>query len=148
MIQRIQSVFLLLVAIATTILLFSPVGHLVEGNSIHDFFNLHIVHADGTRDYAPWALFAILCVVTLLAVVSIFLYKKRMLQIRLGIFSIILLVGYYIVLAVFIGMLKHDAEFTPSWAICLPFISIVFSWLAIRAIGKDEMLVRAYDRLR
>ena len=29
-----------------------------------------------------------------------------------------------------------------------PFISIILNWLAIRGIGADEALVKAYDRLR
>ena len=37
--------------------------------------------ADGTKDYAPWALFVILLVVAVLAFGTIFLFKKRMLQI-------------------------------------------------------------------
>jgi hypothetical protein len=35
-----------------------------------------------------------------------------------------------------------------SWPVCLPFVALILNWLAIRAIGKDEMLVKAYDRLR
>ncbi len=30
----------------------------------------------------------------------------------------------------------------------LPFINIILTYLAIRAIGKDEALVRSLDRLR
>lgn len=58
--------------------------------------------ADGTKDYAPWALFVILLVVAVLAFGTIFLFKKRMLQIRLTIFSTILLIGYYATLVTFI----------------------------------------------
>ena len=52
--------------------------------------------------------------------------------------------GFYM----FVLCLKGDASFVPSWTVCLPLISIILSWLAIRAIGKDEMLVKAYERLR
>ena len=104
---------------------------------------------DGTMNYAPWALFAILMVVAILSLVTIFLYRKRMLQIRLTLFSSIILVGYYVTLAAFVwGTLKECGSFTPSWTLCLPLISIILNWLAIRAIGKDEMLVKAYERLR
>ena len=30
----------------------------------------------------------------------------------------------------------------------VPLVAIILNWLAIRAIGKDEVLVKAYDRLR
>ena len=105
--------------------------------------------ADGTKDYAPWALFVILLVVAVLAFGTIFLFKKRMLQIRLTIFSTILLIGYYATLVTFIFMLKEESKtFSPSWTVCLPLVAIILNWLAIRAIGKDEVLVKAYDRLR
>ena len=48
----------------------------------------------------------------------------------------------------FVFMLKGENSFAPSWTVILPLISIILDWLAIRAIGKDEMLVKAYERLR
>lgn len=117
--------------------------------SVSDMTNLAVIAPDGTMNYAPWALFAILMVVAILSLVTIFLYRKRMLQIRLTLFSSIILVGYYVTLAAFVwGTLKECGSFTPSWTLCLPLISIILNWLAIRAIGKDEMLVKAYERLR
>ena len=74
-----------------------------------------------------------------------------MLQIRLTIFNTIVLVGYYLVLAYFVvnpDKAFDDYSFMPSWNVCLPLVSIILNWLAIRAIGKDEMLVKAYERLR
>ena len=149
MIQRIQSVYLLAVTILMIICMCSPVGSIIAGTQeISEFGNLFITLPNGTKDYAPWALFVILLVVAVLAFGTIFLFKNRMLQIRLTIFSSVLLIGYYITLVAFILMLADGASFTPSWTICLPFVSIVLNWLAIRSIGADEALVKAYDRLR
>ena len=106
---------------------------------------------DGVKDYAPWAMFVILVVAALLSFTTIFMFKKRMLQIRLTIFNTIVLVGYYLVLAYFVvnpDKAFDDYSFMPSWTVCLPLVSIILNWLAIRAIGKDEMLVKAYERLR
>ena len=117
--------------------------------SVSALTNLCLTMADGTKDYAPWALFVILLVVAVLAFGTIFLFKKRMLQIRLTIFSTILLIGYYATLVTFIFMLKEESmTFSLSWTVCLPLVAIILNWLAIRAIGKDEVLVKAYDRLR
>jgi uncharacterized membrane protein len=71
-----------------------------------------------------------------------------MLQIRLTIFSSVVLIGYYLVMAALIFMTAEETSFTPSWTICLPFVGIILNWLAIRGIGADEALVKAYDRLR
>ena len=149
MIQRIQSVYLLVVTILMIICMCNPVGSIIAStNEISEFGNLCITLPDGTKDYALWALFAILMVVAILSFVTIFLFKKRMLQIRLTIFSSIMLIGYYLALVALALMLAEGTSFTPSWIICLPFVAIVLNWLAIRGIGADEALVKAYDRLR
>ena len=86
MIQRIQSVYLLVVTILIIICLCSPVGSYIGSDySVSALTNLCLTMADGTKDYAPWALFVILLVVAVLAFGTIFLFKKRMLQIRLTI---------------------------------------------------------------
>ena len=149
MIQRIQTVYLLAVTILMIVCICTSVGSIISAdNQISAFTNLSIELPDGTKDYAPWALFAILLVVAVLSFVTIFLFKKRMLQIRLTIFSSVMLIGYYITLGAYIFMLAEDTSFTPSWSVCLPFAAIVLNWLAIRGIGADEALVKAYDRLR
>ena len=149
MIQRIQTVYLLVVAILMVVMMSLPVGSFVAADYTATVFNnLSLVAAEGPADYAPWAMFAILMVSAVVTLGTIFLYKKRMLQIRLTIFNIILLLGYYGTLVTFVFMLKGENSFTPSWTVILPLISIILDWLAIRAIGKDEMLVKAYERLR
>ena len=149
MIQRIQSVYLLVVSILMVICMCNPIGSIIAStNEISEFGNLCITLPDGTKDYAPWALFTILLVVAVLAFGTIFLFKKRMLQIRLTIFSSVMLIGYYLAVVAYIFMLAEETNFTPSWTICLPLIGIILNWLAIRGIGADEALVKAYDRLR
>lgn len=150
MIQRIQSIYLLIVAVLMVVCLCNPLGSLINvNNEISEFTNLYIVTVDGMKDYTPWALFVLLFIVAIIAFVTIFLFKKRMLQIRLTIFGSILLLGYYVTLLVFATtVLSEDVSYTPSWLVCLPFVAIVLNWLAIRSIGADEALVKAYDRLR
>lgn len=149
MIQRIQTVYLLIVAIIAVVVVSLPVGSLITpDNVICEMGNLSITAPDGTANYEPWALFAIQIVSGMLALGTIFLYRKRMLQIRLCLFNLILLIGYYVTFGVFVYMLKGESQFVPAWNICLPFAGIILNWLAIRAIGKDEVLVRSYNSLR
>lgn len=147
MIQRIQSVYLLVVTILLIVCLCTPIATSIYDGNVSNFTNLYITAEDGTKDYAPWALFVILIIASLVAFGTIFLFKKRMLQIRLTIFNTILLIGYYATLITFVCM-SEWTDLTVSWTICLPLIAIILNWLAIRAIGKDEVLVKAYDRLR
>ena len=149
MIQRIQSVYLLVVTILMVICMCSPIGSIItSANEISELGNLCITFPDGTKDYSPWALFVILLVVAALSFVTIFLFKKRMLQIRLTIFSSVVLIGYYMALVAYLFMLAEDTTFSASWTICLPFAALILNWLAIRGIGADEALVKAYARLR
>ena len=149
MIQRIQSVYLLIVTILMVVCLCNPVGTIIsENKEISEFGTLFISLPDGTKDYAPWALFVILLLVAILAFGTIFLFKKRMLQIRITIFSTILLIGYYLTFIAYIFMLAENTTFSASWSVCLPLVGIILNWLAIRGIGADEALVKAYDRLR
>ena len=85
-----------------------------------------------------------------MALGTIFLFRNRILQIRMTIFNSLLLVGYYLAFVAFLFVFRSrlDASFHLSWGLCLPFVSLVLNYLAIRAIGKDEVLVRAADRLR
>lgn len=147
MIQRIQSVYLLVVTILLVACLCTPLATSIYDGNVSKFTNLYVMAEDGAKEYSPWALFAILLIASLISFGTIFLYKKRMLQIRLTIFNTILLVGYYATLITFICM-SEWTDLTASWTICLPLVAIILNWLAIRAIGKDEMLVKAYDRLR
>ena len=86
----------------------------------------------------------------LVAFATIFLYKNRMLQIRMSIFNSLLLVGYYIAFIAFYFALKSDAKFCSGLVghfVLATGISIVLNVLAIRAIGRDEVMVKAADRL-
>ena len=152
MIHRIQSVYLLLITACLAVCLFMPVGRCVTaGVTSAELYNLRLIMADGASDYTYWALFALLLSTAIISFVTIFLYKKRMLQVRMTIFSIILLLGYCITYGWFAYDLINafpNAEFKVSWAVSLPVISIILEYLAFRGIMKDEMLIRTLDRLR
>ena len=150
MIQRIQSVYLLLVAIILGSTLFIPFGYFStdEGLTSALFRPVGLAMEHGT--YSTWGLFALLSISAILAFATIFLFKRRPLQIRLSIFNSLLMVGYYGVLIFFILKLRSelDASFFMKWTICLPIIAFILNYLAIRGIGRDEVLVRAADRIR
>ncbi|MGL5937723.1 MAG: DUF4293 domain-containing protein [Phocaeicola sp.] len=149
MIQRIQTIYLLVVTILLVTTLTLPVGTFVNPDlTLSELTNLTLTEADGVKTYAPWALFALLLTASFLSFGTIFLFKKRMLQIRIVIFSTILLMGYYGTFVAFMILLKEGSSFDFSYSVLFPFIAIVLNWLAIRAIGKDEMLVKSYNRLR
>lgn len=151
MIQRIQSLYLLVSAILGVVCLSMPLGQFftADNEQIADLYNLWLRSVEtGAHNFAPWALFALLLFVTALTLLNIFFYKQRALQMRTLVFCMILLVGYYAYLIFFVLMNKLDGGFTPSVTAALPFVCIVLDYLAFRGILKDELLVRSLDRLR
>ncbi|MBQ2068175.1 MAG: DUF4293 domain-containing protein [Paludibacteraceae bacterium] len=97
-----------------------------------------------------WGLTVATILIPLLALVDIFLFKKRILQARLNIFSVMLCLGYYGVLAIY-GWLAKEA-LGVEWHILpwssIPAVCLVLTFMATRRILKDEALVRAADRIR
>ena len=66
-------------------------------------------------------------------------------------FGSLLLIGYYIAFFAFMFILKNDLNamaFQLGWALCLPAVCIILNYLAFRAIYRDELMVKAADRLR
>ena len=97
----------------------------------------------------------VLAVTTLLPLVTIFLYNKRLVQIRLCVSEIVLLVGSAIFISLYCYRLYEVLSgvmsgmiFSVSFAAIMPVVSIIFVVLAIRGIAKDEALVRSLDRIR
>ncbi len=126
-----------------------PVGYFVDGSGLEFVFKPLGLQVKDTF-HSTWGLFGILLLSAIIACCTIFLFRNRMLQIRMAIFNSILLIGYYGVFLVFMFMLKADldASFRLSWALSLPLVSIILNYLALRAIGRDEVMVKAADRLR
>lgn len=149
MIQRIQTVYLLISVALLTTMMFLTLGTFVSAdNVLTEMTSLALTQGGSVVSNRPWALFAELAVADAVVFVTIFLYKKRMLQIRLATFAAIILVGWYATLFIFIYIMKDEAAFSYSWHDILPLVAILADWMAIRAIGADEVLVRSYDRLR
>lgn len=150
MIQRIQTIYLLLVVALGTALMFLPVVQLVtpEDAAMQQMWELTPLSITVLNGW--WGLTLATVLIPALALVDIFLYKKRLLQARLNIFTVMLCLGWYGVLAImiwFAGM-NMGTEWHIEFAACLPLICLVLTMMATRAILKDEALVRAADRIR
>lgn len=141
MIQRIQSVWLLLAAILGFVFTQVPifVGSLV-GNVVKRFLPTESL-----------LLFAISVAVSLLAIACIFLYKNRPLQLKLSIIGILASV---VIIAIEVWQIsRFEAENSLLkgsyyWGSLLPIAIMVCFILAASAIRKDEKLVKSLDRLR
>ena len=97
MLQRIQTVYLLIIMALTIAILFLPLAVLQSGDQLFTFdaTGISTMAAQPELIYPTWGLFALTIVISLLALLTIFLFKKRILQIRICVFNAILMLGFY-----------------------------------------------------
>ncbi len=138
MIQRIQSVYLLLSSLFFTFFLLFPVFNVTTETGI-------IAEKATENTY-----FIVLAAILILGSLgNVFLYKNRVLQKNVGWLLLLLniflagIMGYHF-------YLEGRAENTVSIAFgaIFPIVTLIFIPLAIYNINKDEKLVRSLDRLR
>ncbi|MDO5664281.1 MAG: DUF4293 domain-containing protein [Bacteroidia bacterium] len=150
MLQRIQTVFLILASVCMLVATVTPLASFFyNGDPV--VFEAMGMHRNGNLENSTWALFVIGAFSSLLAIITVFLFKTRMLQIRISIFNIFLMVGFYLYFAFLIFRINPEAglQFQKiGVGIIMPVIAIIFTYLAIRKIGADEVLVRSLNRLR
>jgi 4-amino-4-deoxy-L-arabinose transferase-like glycosyltransferase len=137
MLQRIQTIYLLLAFIATGVLpFFIPLWTMNDGKEF--LFMQNQVYV------------ALLGLSTTLTLVSIVSYKKRQNQFVMGRLNMIL---NLILLGLFVYRSLNVSGETPAVSekgigMFLPIVAIVLLVLANKAIKKDEDLVKSVDRLR
>lgn len=146
MIQRIQSLYLLLAAAAGAAALSFDLWRATLSNGVKQPVNAA----------SNYLLFVLYIIIILLALVTIFLFKKRKLQFRLTIFNILFGFGalgyqYYVVQQTANklnsgGIIITSASY--QLASFLPIVIIILLFLAARGIYKDEKLIKSLDRLR
>lgn len=157
MIQRIQTIYLLVAAICSVVCLSLPLGRYVDdGLLTAKLYNLCIMQMGGAEhvfSFAAVPLFVILLLVVVISLYTVFMYRNRKLQMRLCSFSSLLVIGWYIVYAVLAKLWGGSIDvtslsFAPGVGAALPAVALIFNLMARRAINADEKLVRAADRIR
>ncbi|WP_438962977.1 DUF4293 domain-containing protein [Nonlabens sp.] len=136
MIQRIQTIYLLIAAAVSGGLIF-VVSLWVDGKG-NEFVAMDVM-----------SYFAAFVVSALLSLVAIFIYNNRKLQTvinRLNILLNLILLGVFVYRL--LTMSGETAVSEKGIGMLIPIISIVFLVLANRAIRRDEQLVKSADRFR
>ena len=153
MIQRIQTLYLLLVAACVGGALHFPWGSFFtpDGKAYSfEAFSVMQQVGQGAESIHFWALGAVLVVCGLSALVAIFCFKKRMLQSRFCIFNLVAFFGFYLCWLIFLLIEKGrlDASFGFHFGAAFPLLAGIFDFLALNAILRDEGKARAYERIR
>lgn len=157
MLQRKQTVLLLLAVLCGVLTFFFPVDTFQRGDQAYVFRTTGLFLPDGTpvpdaSTKVPFA--AVLGVLSAALLVAVFLYRNRPRQILFVRSSYILLLA--VVAFLFItdtsitAYLEKGGNVTNHYgaSALLPVAMLVLAFLAERGIRKDEALVRSMDRLR
>ena len=183
MIQRIQSFYLVLVVVGIILMFKFPIANYTATTPTGDIsaalqlLNTSSVQTDDMLDYRfvgddtakmpfKWVLPIVAAIIAIIALVSLFLYKNRVLQMRVVafafLFNVVLIFliffwaingtggsGGYLKALQDTGLMGSEIAtnmLTPGTIV--PIVTVILLFLAQRAIKKDEMKVRAADRLR
>lgn len=99
-----------------------------------------------------WSLWLVTGAIAGMSIVNIFLFKNRILQFRINIFSIILCLGYYALLAMMtwfaVQRSAQPINWHPTVYAAMPLVAMILLIMATKRILADEALVRSMDRLR
>ena len=138
MIQRIQTVYLLLVTIACVVFIFIPFGLQLKPDETAEI----LIAKNYMLDMAGALIIAVV------AFASIFLFNNRKLQMKVVLLNSLLSVLYIAFLTY--GILQHVGLPNYGFKIgaILPVFILIFNMLAYAGIKSDENLVKSMDRLR
>ncbi|MFZ0471799.1 MAG: DUF4293 domain-containing protein [Bacteroidales bacterium] len=151
MIQRIQTLFLIAILVLSGLMFTGDLINMDNGTG-----TVFTISFDGLGEKGGeiiqhlWPLTVILVIVPLLALIAIFLFKRRQLQMRITMLVLLLSLGTLLLGAFYIIMFDRKMEITVIWQVkaVFPLVSAILAWLAYRSILKDDLMVRSYDRLR
>jgi glucan phosphoethanolaminetransferase (alkaline phosphatase superfamily) len=157
MIERIQTVFLFIVALSLVIVLIFPVWKKenIGNRSAISLTSISLTHteANEVKHNVQTFYIAIFAVIAAgIAIYTIFQYKNRMLQIRLCLLNTLFICAV-------LGLMVYFTNLAEPWvkvpqygqfgvSFFAPAVALIFNMLARRAIQKDEKLVRSSERLR
>ena len=147
MIQRKQSIFLLLVIASSILMFIFPIVSYTFGETTVSY-PLAPFDVPGNTSPLIYGLFVLNCGLFVTSFMCLMLFHNRKKQIKVSriviVFLILIIVGVF-----FIPL--HTSETSVKsyhWVIGLPIASTVFTFLAAYFIKKDEELVRSADRIR
>lgn len=153
MIQRVQSLFLFLATISSALMVYFPFSQMMtaDGELLKLYCTgLHNIPQD-TLVYNTWPMCVLIVVSGLISFITIIIFQRRVLQMRFCVYNILLSIALFILVLFY--FFKFKGEFGAdlhsfSFTIILPLVNIILLFQAFRAIRRDDLLIKSYDRLR
>ncbi len=159
MIQRIQTIYLLVATIIASLLLISPIYHIKSlTGEVLGTFGAYGVTSEGQAGTFPVYILFIVMILLCLAGLLLFKNRKRQLMVtRLNLMLHFIVAIFFLVFSFagedylkgkIAGVDSSNLIVTFDYGYYLLFLGIPFLLLAIRGIRRDEELLRSIDRIR
>ena len=152
--QRKQTIFLVITAACSALMIFFPIWVAVDKDAEKMLFALHYTIKDGdVRDthYFPYLLCAVFAVAsTTVAILEIGKFENRLLQLKLGALNSLLMTGAIGTAVYFATRLIKANQLGGEYGLgmYLPALAMISNLIANRFIRRDEKLVRDSERIR
>ena len=145
---------MLIVTALMAVTLFAPLAWFAGEAGEFGLYAFSLKTAAGEAVQPTVYMGVVLALACVLPFITIFLFKRRLLQLRLCVVEMVLLVGsavmegvfYFLSYRVFAEQTFHTQVLKP--AVVLPLVCLLFAYLAARAVFRYELMVRAADRIR
>jgi hypothetical protein len=147
-IQRIQTVYLIIAIILMVVFAFFPALSFELGGREFVYGALETGKV-GVTHFDPLMLMLIV-LISLLALIDIFLYKNLQRQMTVCFVDIIIGLAMLVAICIQAYMVgtRDGVTLTWQWYLALPVLSIIFLMLAHKSMSKDKKMLRDSDRLR
>jgi hypothetical protein len=154
MLQRIQSLFIVISLLLWVLIYFSPLASVYDSTEIYQLkiSGLGMLTESGTELISrllPLMIFFIS--VSIIQISALFLYRRRRLQMRFCIYSAISQAGFLMLVFYYVYQTSSgESDISVAWnfPVILPVCSAILNLISYRFILKDERLVRSIDRIR
>jgi hypothetical protein len=144
--------YLFVVFILSILLYTGPLAFVSTGDGGYFLKHSGVFDLSGEKqDVSTWPLTVMISISVLLSFFTIFSYMKRPRQMRLTLFLMFFNLGLVGIAYYYVSYVMHNFggdQFVFQWRVVIPPIMLVLLILAFRGIRKDELMVRAYDRVR
>ncbi len=154
MIQRIQTLYLLLADLLIASLFFFPIAEFIGKDKnmywlyLSGLKSTDSLEVEKTQEF--WLVLLLSSVILLMINLIIFQYRNRKRQLIFSNLTVMLLLGLtsmmYFDIWKIRGLLGGSYSMQPTFT--FPLIAMILIYLAMRGIKKDEDLVKSIDRIR
>ena len=154
MFQRIQTLFIIISLAMWIVLGYYPIAAVFDSSVIYHLKinGIYIQKAETMEMYSKiYPLLIIYSVAAVIQLFSLFLFKRRTLQMRFCIYTALLQAGFMILVLYYVFQaVPSETPANVSWnyPAIIPVCSVILTLIAYRYILRDYRLIKSVDRIR